>query len=224
MSRTEASTERLTGQSDSPVIGVLSDRVVFRDCVVEYLRQSGFSRATGSNRCAGFDGPSEHKGPNLLLLDLGQQHEDATQELREIRKRWPSTTAVAIGTPVQLAAQAADADGWVEVSDPGARLFTIAKAATADHEGRLAFEASVEVARQLRIWRALTRRQRQVLTLLGRGIDNRELARTLGVSARAVKLHISALLDKFGVDSRVRLALIAAHAGLHTKNDGAVAS
>ena len=199
-----------------PVIAVLSDRTVFRDCVVEYLRRNGFPAAAGSDKCAAF----EAAGPDLLLLDLGQEHENATEELREIRNRWPSTTAVAIGTPIQLAAQAADADGWVEVSDPGARLFTIARAASAKHQGRLSFKASVEVERQIAIWRSLTRRQRQVLSLLGCGVDNREVAETLGVSERAVKLHVTALLDKFGAGGRVHLALLAAHAGLRAGHDG----
>jgi DNA-binding NarL/FixJ family response regulator len=219
MLATQVPTRRLTGQSVSPHIGVLSDRAVFRDCVVEYLRQSGFSGATGSDKCAAFGGAFEHQGPSLLLLDLGQEHEDSTEELREIRRRWPSTTAVAIGTPIQLAAQASDADGWVEVSDPGARLFDIARAATVNHEGHLAFKASVEVSRQIGLWRSLTRRQRQVLALLGCGVDNREIGQVLRVSERAVKLHVSALLGKFGCDNRVQLALIAAHAGLRAKEN-----
>jgi DNA-binding NarL/FixJ family response regulator len=205
------------GRGGTPLIGVLSDRAVFRDCVVEYLRQSGFSGALGSEKCTAFDGAFKPDGPELLLLDLAQEHEDATEELDEIRKRWPATTTVAIGTPIQLAAQAAGADGWVEVSDPGARLSAIARAATINHDGRLAFKPSREVERQIDTWRLLTRRQREVLALLGCGIDNREIAQTLGVSERAVKLHVTALLDKFGADGRVRLALIAAHAGLRAK-------
>jgi DNA-binding NarL/FixJ family response regulator len=155
-----------------------------------------------------------------MLIDLGQENEDAAEELRQIRSRWPATTAVAIGTPIQLAAQAAEADGWVEVSEPGARLSSIARAATADHKGRLTFRASAEVDRQIGVWRSLTRRQRQVLALLGCGVDNREIAQTLGVSERAAKLHVSSLLEKFDADSRIQLALIAAQAGLRAKETG----
>jgi DNA-binding NarL/FixJ family response regulator len=149
-----------------------------------------------------------------VLLDLGQEHEDAAEELRKLRERWPSTTAVAIGTPLQLAAQAADADGWIEVTDPVARLSTIAKAATTRHDGRVTFKASSTVEKEIAVWRGLTRRQRQVLGLLGCGADNCELARSLGVTERAVKLHVSALLSRFGAASRTQLALIAAHAGV----------
>jgi DNA-binding NarL/FixJ family response regulator len=149
-----------------------------------------------------------------MLLDLGQEHEDAAEELRKLRERWPSTTAVAIGTPLQLAAQAADADGWIEVTDPGARLSTVAMAATTRHDGRVTFKASPTVEKEIATWRGLTRRQRQVLGLLGCGADNHELARSLGVTERAVKLHVSALLGRFGAESRTQLALIAAHAGL----------
>jgi DNA-binding NarL/FixJ family response regulator len=197
-----------------PSIIVLSDRAVFGDCVVEYLKHSGFTGATGCLRWDGLTGPGPVHPPDLVLLDLGQEHEDAAEELRKLRERWPSTTAVAIGTPLQLAAQAADADGWIEVTDPGARLSTVAKAATARHDGRVTFKASSTVEKEITIWRGLTRRQRQVLGLLGCGADNYELARSLGVTERAVKLHVSALLSRFGAESRTQLALIAAHAGV----------
>ena len=119
---------------------------------------------------------------------------------------------------MQLAAQAAEADGWIESSDPAERLYEIAKA-VADHpDSRLKIPASLEIARQLRRWRHLTARQRQVLALLGCGTDNASLAKALGVSERAIKLHVSALLERFGVDNRTKLALVACRAGMALVN------
>jgi DNA-binding NarL/FixJ family response regulator len=70
------------------------------------------------------------------------------------------------------------------------------------------------VQRQAAIWRLLTRRQCQVLGLLGCGVDNHRLAATLGISERAVKAHVSTLFDLFKADNRTELALIAYQAGL----------
>jgi DNA-binding NarL/FixJ family response regulator len=43
--------------------------------------------------------------------------------------------------------------------------------------------------------------QREVLALLGCGMNSQQLAISLGISKRAVKAHISALLDKFKADT-----------------------
>jgi DNA-binding NarL/FixJ family response regulator len=207
--------KRTRGPRRSRQIVVLSDRSVFRDCVVDYLRHAGFSATTGSPKWPAVSGPQTPAGPALLLLDVGQEHEDAAAELHRIRERWPATTAVGVGTPLQLAAQAADADGWIDVSEPGARLSAIAETATATKTGgHLELHPPPEVKRQMSIWRTLTARQRQVLALLGFGLENGEIAEALGISERTVKLHVSALLDKLGAQNRVQLALIAERAGL----------
>lgn len=55
---------------------------------------------------------------------------------------------------------------------------------------------------------SLTPRQRAVLELVVRGASNATIACDLGVSVRAVELHVTALLDRAGVDNRT--ALVAA--------------
>lgn len=123
--------------------------------------------------------------------------------------------AIAIGTPMQLAAQAAEADGWIELSEPARRMAELASAAARPCRGSFKGRVSSETERLSRTWGTLTPRQRQVLGLLGCGVDNQKLASALGISERAVKAHVSALLEKFKADSRTELALIACHAKLH---------
>ncbi|MBV9793210.1 MAG: response regulator transcription factor [Actinobacteria bacterium] len=61
---------------------------------------------------------------------------------------------------------------------------------------------------------ALTVREREVLDELARGRSNREIARTLHVSEKTVKTHVSAVLAKLGVQDRTQAALYAVrHAG-----------
>jgi DNA-binding NarL/FixJ family response regulator len=55
---------------------------------------------------------------------------------------------------------------------------------------------------------ALTTRQQQVLNLINtRGATNKAIARTLKISESTVKLHISAILKKFGCRNRTQLAV-----------------
>jgi two-component system, NarL family, nitrate/nitrite response regulator NarL len=60
----------------------------------------------------------------------------------------------------------------------------------------------------------LTRREREVLTLVAAGYANKEIAETCAVSEETVKHHLTRMFDKVGASSRVELAMLASHAGL----------
>jgi DNA-binding CsgD family transcriptional regulator len=59
----------------------------------------------------------------------------------------------------------------------------------------------------------LTRRQVQVLRLIGEGLTNAEIAQRLVVSARTVDSHVAAVLDKLGASNRREAAERAAEIG-----------
>lgn len=54
--------------------------------------------------------------------------------------------------------------------------------------------------------RALTERQLEILRLIAQGRANREIARQLSITEGTVKVHISALLKRLGVASRLQAA------------------
>ena len=60
----------------------------------------------------------------------------------------------------------------------------------------------------------LTEREREILGLLVEGLENGEIARRLYLSPSTVKNHVSAILAKLGVESRVQAAVHAVRAGL----------
>lgn len=55
----------------------------------------------------------------------------------------------------------------------------------------------------------LTDRELEVLRLLGQGLSNAGLSRELGVGAPTIKTHVSRVLCKLGLASRVQAALLA---------------
>lgn len=60
----------------------------------------------------------------------------------------------------------------------------------------------------------LTGREREVLTEVGLGRSNTEIAASLNMSQATVKSHISHLFDKLAVTNRVQVAIAAYRAGL----------
>jgi DNA-binding CsgD family transcriptional regulator len=64
----------------------------------------------------------------------------------------------------------------------------------------------------------LTRREQQVLALLATGRTNRELAEALFISEKTASVHVSNILTKLGVRSRVEAAGVAQRWGLGAAN------
>jgi DNA-binding NarL/FixJ family response regulator len=65
----------------------------------------------------------------------------------------------------------------------------------------------------------LTERERDVLKLVTGGKTDREIAQVLQISAKTVGNHISSILDKLRVGSRMRAAAWALKEGLIEQGD-----
>jgi DNA-binding NarL/FixJ family response regulator len=65
-----------------------------------------------------------------------------------------------------------------------------------------------------RVIDGITEREREVLTMIGRGLSNAEIAASLFISAATAKAHVARLLAKLGARDRVQLVIAAYEAGL----------
>lgn len=60
----------------------------------------------------------------------------------------------------------------------------------------------------------LTRREKETLRWIARGVSNKEIARAMGLAESTVKVHVQSILRKLGVASRVQAAVYAIEHGL----------
>jgi DNA-binding NarL/FixJ family response regulator len=154
--------------------------------------------------------------PDVLLLDLKLPELDGLGVLSQLQAQQARTRVLVLtsaagpATP-GLALQAGAAGFLYKDVDPDA----LVRAIRSVHDGQtvLAPEAAGLVtarpAAGARGIGALTGRERDVLELLAAGQSNREIARTLHISEKTVKTHVSAVLAKLGVADRTQAALFA---------------
>ncbi|GGJ13326.1 response regulator transcription factor [Streptomyces brasiliensis] len=62
----------------------------------------------------------------------------------------------------------------------------------------------------------LSDREREVLTLVGRGLNNTEIGEVLGLSPLTAKTHVSRIMGKLGARDRAQLVIVAYESGMVT--------
>lgn len=76
------------------------------------------------------------------------------------------------------------------------------------------FASQPRPTRQRRELTSVTEREREVLTLVGRGLSNSEIAAELHISVATAKTHVARLLTKLGARDRIQLVIAAYEIGL----------
>jgi DNA-binding NarL/FixJ family response regulator len=159
--------------------------------------------------------------PDVILLDLQLPELDGVAALRAIRAADPAAKVIiftAFDTDERiLSAVQAGAQGYLLKGAPREELF---QAIRVVHAGGSLLQPVV-AARLLRqvsappaLPESLTERELEVLRLLAKGRQNKEIASELVISERTVKFHVSAILAKLGVGNRTEAVSKAAQVGL----------
>lgn len=188
---------------------------LYRDGIADALARDVRFRVVG--RAGVLEDAQEQLGrlpdpPKVTLVDLGLP--EGAGAIRLLRTSWPSTSIVALAVPeaadeiVQLAE--AGVDGLVTQDASLAEVLDAVAAAVRNEALTSPAVAAVLLRRVASLageHRAvegamLTRREREIVALIGHGLSNKEIAGALQIELSTVKNHVHHILEKLQVRRR----------------------
>lgn len=154
--------------------------------------------------------------PDLLLLDLRMPDKNGIQTIVEVRNRFPDARILVLsafdGDEDIYRALHAGAQGYVLKNTTGDKLVPALRTVASGQNWIPKDVASQLALRKVR--EQLTTREVEVLSQLAKGLANKEIADTLGISEHTVKDHLKNILGKLQVADRTEAVTTAIQRGI----------
>jgi len=149
--------------------------------------------------------------PDVVLMDLSMPVMDGVAGTRALLAAQPAVKVVVLTSFSDrqrvTEALAAGAIGYLLKDSAPKDLVAGVRSAAAGHvplDPRVAGSLLPSHSDPVRV---LSERERQVLLLVARGLANKQIARSLGISEHTVKVHVSNVFRAVGVSDRTSAAL-----------------
>lgn len=168
--------------------------------------------------------------PNVVLMDIRMPRMDGLAATRQIIDADPATRVLVLTTfdldeYVHAALRAGAAGFLLKDAGPAELLAGIRAVSSGDAvvapsatrrllERFLPKDSEAAAPTDPKLIETLSDREREVLTLVGQGLTNTEIAGTLFLAETTVKTHIGHILTKLGLRDRVQMVITAYDAGL----------
>jgi len=159
--------------------------------------------------------------PDIVVMVLVMPHRDGVSTTEAVRRGYPAVEVIVLTSFVE-------GERVRDVMQAGAKGYLVKDAAVDDiaaairnvRRGGVHLDptATTKLAATLHMPPGpppqLTDRETEILSLIGQGRSNQEIADHLVISERTVRTHVSNILGKLGLTSRTQAALFAVRAGL----------
>ncbi len=182
-------------------IFVIDDHPLMREAIVMLLRRmNSTANVVELERLGGVEAATKkHGDPDLICLDLKLPDAVGTSGVRDMKARFP-------GIPLAVLSAAPAAEWDDACIDAGADIY-IEKSAgateiTAALRALLVADSGFDDVAPTD--NKLSKRQKQLIVMLDRGLSNRDIATELGISEHTVKVHLWRLFRRLDVKSRTQ--------------------
>lgn len=214
------------GKSGKITVFVLDDHEVVRRGLKDLLAAEPDievvgEAATAASALRGLPGMR----PRVAILDVRLPDSDGISVCREIRSRLPGTACLILTSygddRALLGAIMAGAAGYVLKDAIGAELVGAIRAVAAGkstldaHATQMVMERLRQRAASSDPVAALSEQEKRVLSLIGEGMTNRQIATRMSLSEKTVKNYVASLLAKLGMHRRAQAAAFAARLAEH---------
>ena len=164
--------------------------------------------------------------PQLLLLDLGLPGQHGVKIAAGIKAELGEAVKVLVLTGDLQAdsvrqALAAGADGYVHKSEDSAELLQAVHAVLAGRQYvssniAAAFSPRARLVDSAGDSLVATPREREIMSLVARGLSNREIAELLAISVLTVRTHRQNLMEKFSLRNAAEITAYAVQRGYYS--------
>jgi DNA-binding NarL/FixJ family response regulator len=205
-------------------VTVADDAVLFREGLTRVLASMGFEILGVADDVAGCLRLVEREPPDVAILDLRMPPGHGTEGIeaaQQIRSRWPSVGLLVLSQYVethyalQLMTEFDGGVGYLlkdRVSDLEAFASDVRRVAT----GATVIDAELVAGlvarrREHDPLESLSEREREVLSLMARGMSNTALAEAMHLSPKTIESYVSSIFTKLGLspDSREHRRVLA---------------
>jgi len=213
-------------ESDKGPVRVLlvDDHVILRDGLGALIAaQADFEVVGAASTAADAMRLAAERGPDVVVLDLRLPDRNGIHVARELLQRGATPHVLILtahGTPQHVrAARRVGVAGFLPKETAGAGLLEALRAVA---RGETVFDPSIDPATSTRARslaanmpvEPLSERELEVLRLVATGARNADIGGQLSISERTVEVHVSAILGKLGVVSRMEAVAEAGCLGL----------
>ncbi len=190
-------------------IFVVDDHPLMREAIVMLIRRlnSKLSVVELDRLAAVAPAVQAHGAPELICLDLKLPDTHGVSGVRELRQMLPEVPII-----VFSAAESLDYEDLA--MEAGAQAYMSKSAGTADISGLLRSFLVDEGDEPGAPPEKLSKRQKQLLVMLDKGLSNRDIAEELQISEHTVKVHLWRLFRRLNVKSRSQASHLARTQGL----------
>ena len=191
-------------------IFVIDDHPLMREAVVLLIRRLHTKASvTELDRLAAVTGAVEQDGmPDVICLDLKLPDTHGVSGVRELRQQFPDVPIVVLSAApaddFKVLSLEAGADVYIEKSAGATEISRVLKSFLDDSSDP---EAITDPEK-------LSKRQKQLLVMLDKGMSNRDIATELQISEHTVKVHLWRLFRRLNVKSRSQASHLARTQGL----------